>query len=126
MKMGRLKMVNELQTINERIAERVGEQLVDLIPEDQWKTMVDREINKFKLETAPKLIRELIKEKYTDSLKKAVDELLLQDEWNDLTQNFTNESLKKLLSASGGEIFAGVMQPAMQQVMRDLRNNLGY
>ena len=35
-------MTNELKTINEKIAEKVGENLVDLIPKDQWQAIIDK------------------------------------------------------------------------------------
>ena len=55
-------MSTELQSLNERIAERVGENLVDLIPEDQWQKIIDTEMQKFMSVTLPKMIDEMLRE----------------------------------------------------------------
>jgi len=119
-------MTNELQTLNERIAERIGKDLVSLIPEDQWQEIVDKEIHNFKLVVAPKIIKELLTEAYKERAKKEVSALLITDEYNELTNEYINKALTKLLADSGGIIFAGMMQPAMQMVLQDLRSRLGY
>ena len=115
-----------LQTLNERIADRIGKELVDLIPPEQWQELVDSEIAKFKQQVAPGIIQELLKEAYTTQVRRAVDALCSTDEWDELTSTHTNAKLTELLAASGGTIFAGVMQPAMSIVLQDLRSRLGY
>ena len=119
-------MSTELDTLNARIAERIGKDLVELIPAEQWQQLVDTEVNKFKRVVAPKIIQELLKEAYLDKAERSVNELCQTEEWDELSETYTNPALTKLLAASGGAIFAGVMGPAMQMVMQDLRSRLGY
>lgn len=121
-------MPNELQTLNERIAERVGENLVDLIPAEQWQEIVDRECQAFYSQTAPKIIQEMLRERFRACANAQLDELCHTDEWNHITQQYTSSKLREFIGESGGEIFAAVLSPAMSQVMSDLRNRLqsGY
>ena len=120
-------MQKELKTLNERIADRIGKELVDFIPKEQWQCMVDSEVQKFKRETGPKIIRDLLQEEYKKYLKSEIELLTATTEWNELTQQYTSSKLTELIAASGGEIFAAVLQPAMSQVMQDLRGRLnGY
>jgi len=119
-------MDKSLQTLNERIAERIGKDLVDLIPEDQWKIMVDAEITKFKRDVLPKMIQELLSEIYLDKAKVTVDKLTEQTGWNHETQMDINENLTEFIGVSSGVIVAQMLSPAMQMVLSDLRSRLGY
>lgn len=121
-------MNNRLETLNERIADRIGRDLVELIPEDEWQQLVNKEIRKFKLDIAPKIIQEMLKETYKNEAKAAIQELTLTDEWSEITGNMTSSKLKEFISEGGGMIFAGVLSPAMSMVLQDLNNKLnsGY
>ena len=119
-------MNKELQTLNERIAERIGKELVELIPADQWQTMVDNEVAKFKRETAPQIIRNLLNEAYMDKAKGTIDKLTSTTEWNNQTQTQINADLEKFIGESAGVIFAGMLSPSMQMVLQDLRGRLGF
>jgi len=118
-------MTKELQTLNERIADRIGKDLVELIPKQQWKDMVDAEIHKFVTVVAPKIIQEQLTEAYKLKVKAIVDSYVINDDFDQLSNIYVNTKLKELIAASGGEIFAGILNPAMQQVMLNLRSQLG-
>jgi len=118
--------MNDLQTLNERIAERVGENLVDLIPQDQWQQIVNKEIETFKNVTAPKVISEMILKAFEESIKSHIGSFTHTNDWSSMTQEGTNAELKKFLGECGGEMFAAILNPAMHQVMHNLRNQLGY
>ena len=120
-------MTKELQTLNQRIAERIGKDLVDLIPADDWQRLVDTEIRKFQQDTAPKIIQELMREAYLNKAKVTIDKLTQTSEWNAVTQQQINTELEQFLGAAGGVVFAGVMSPAMAIVLQNLRNQVqGY
>lgn len=119
-------MSKELQALNERIAEKVGAELVDLIPADQWQAIVDAQIREFREKTAPKIISELFEQKFRDFAKARVDELSLTGDWDHITSQYTNDKLIEFLGKSGGAIFAHVLEPAMRDVLYRLRHELGY
>ena len=119
-------MTNELKTINEKIAEKVGENLVDLIPQDQWQAIVDKEVQIFKTQTAPKIIQDLLKEAYLERARDTLSELVDTTEWDNITQDTTNKALEKFIGQSAGVIVGAMLTPAMQYVLQDLRNKLSY
>jgi len=119
-------MSNELSTLNERIAERIGKDLVDLIPPEQWQALVDKEIHTFINVTAPKIIQEELKEAYKVRVTTIVDQFTGTDTYDEMTQEYINGKLKEFLGAAGGVMFAATLQPTMQMVLQDLRNRLGY
>lgn len=119
-------MGTELQTLNERIAERIGKELVDLIPKEQWQSMVDKEINTFKNVTAPKIMQDLIKERFLETAKLRVDELCVSDGWDNISNEVINTELEKFIGKSAGTIFAVMLAPSMQMVLQDLRSRLSY
>lgn len=119
---------DQLQSLNERIAERIGGELVSLIPEGEWQKLVDVEVAKFKREVAPAIIQDLLKETFKNKAVQDIDELCQTGKWNQLTNEYTFPKLREFIGASGGEIFAAVMSPTMANVLSDLRNRLqnGY
>ena len=117
-------MTNELQTLNQRIAERIGKDLVDLIPEDQWQAIVDNEVKKFRLDVAPKIIQDLVADEFRKESVKRIEELTQTTEWNEITGRYTNEKLKEFISEGGGDVFAGVLAPAMTMLLNDLNHRL--
>lgn len=119
-------MGNELQTLNERIAERIGKDLVELIPQDQWQSLVDAEVAKFKRDTAPRIIQELMREAYMNKAKATIDKLTASSGWDAATQQQINKELEQFIGQSAGTIFAGMLAPSMQMVLQDLRGRLGY
>ena len=121
-----MNLNKELQTLNERIAERIGKELVDLMPPDQWQKLVDTAIVEFKEDTAPKIIHQLITEKYTEKAKGIVDKLTSSIEWNTTTQEFIYSDLERFIGKSSGNIFAAMLTPAMQMALQDMKNRLGY
>ena len=120
-------MTKELQTLNQRIAERIGKDLVDLIPPDDWQRMVDTEVRKFRQDVAPEIIQGLLKEAYLAKAVEAVEKLTHTSEWDAATQEQINTDLEKFIGASAGVIFAGMLSPTMSAVLADLRNRMqGY
>lgn len=99
-------MSNAKCTLYAKITEWIGSELLDLIPEDEWQTIVDVEVDFFKKVTGPKLIREYLKAQYELELVKHIEELSATDEWNDFTEQYISSKLKELLKASGGESLA--------------------
>ena len=119
-------MSNELQTLNERISEKVGETLVDLIPAEKWQQIVDREIAKFENVDAPKIIQSMLEEKLKASVTAEIDRYTVGDEWNEAISMYVSSALKQFIGESSGVIMAGMLSPAMTMVMQDLRSRIGY
>jgi len=119
-------MSNELQSLNARIAERIGKDLVELIPADQWQQLVDKEVERFTQDVAPQIIQDMMKEAYLNKAKGTIDTLISSQEWNDTTQTTINTELEQFIGQSAGNIFAGMLSPSMQIVLTNLRNQLGY
>lgn len=119
-------MANELQTLNQRIAERIGKELVDRIPDDQWQALVDAEISKFKRDTPPKIIQELMRDAYLTKAKVTIDKLTSSSGWDSMAQQQINDELEKFIGKSAGVIFAAMLSPSMTMILQDLRNRIGY
>jgi len=117
-------MSNELQTLNQRIAERVGKELIDLIPENQWQLIIDREVDKFKSQTLPEIIHELMKDVYTEKVRESIEKLTSNNEWNYQTQETINKDLEKFIGANAASIFGAMLSPVMTSVLSDLRSRL--
>ena len=117
-------MSNELRSLNERIADRIGKDLVDLIPDDQWQGMVDKEIDKFNNITGPKIISDLLTEAYMNKAKATIYNLTQYVEWDSNAQKSINKELEKFIGESSGIIVASMLSPSMQMVLSDLQTRL--
>ena len=119
-------MNTELQSLNTRIAERVGESLVDLLPENVWQEIIDKEIKKFEEVVLPAIIQDILKETCMTKVKTTIDNLLYESSFDSITQTYINNKLKEFIGDSSGVILAGMLTPSMQAVLSNLRNQLGY
>jgi len=117
-------MSKELQTLNERIAERIGKDLVDLIPDDQWQQMVNREIVLFKNQKAPAIIQKVLSDAYMDVAKREVNKLIVTEEWDADTEQYVHAEITKFIAKSSGVIVAGMLSPSMSVILQDLKNRL--
>ena len=118
-------MSKELQTLDERIAEKVGKDLVDLIPKDQWQALVSSQINKFMQETAPEVIQKILNEKMMEDVRAILDGHALETEWNAMTGETTILIIKEMIMKTTPEIMSAMLAPAMSGLLNDLRNRLG-
>ena len=119
-------MGNEMQTLNERIAERVGKELVDLMPEGDWQKLVDAQLQSFKQGKAPKLIDEMLAERLKVSVSAELDKYCRSDEWNNLVNLGTSKAVTELISQNGAQILAGILSPVMTQAVQDFKQRMGY
>lgn len=119
-------MTKELQTLNERIAERVGKELIDLMPEGEWQKLVDQQLSHFKTTKAPQIINEMIAERMREQVRLELDKYAISDEWNQVINTGVNKAMVELIADNGAQILAGMLSPVMQQVAQDFRNRMGY
>lgn len=117
-------MGKELQTLNERIAEKVGENLVDLIPADQWEKLVSDQIDFFMTNKAPGIIQKLL----TEELYKTVAGVLSSSEyittWGNYGEELAADGVKAIIEKSAPTIFAAMFAPVADGLIRDLVQRL--
>lgn len=114
-------MSKELQTLNERIADRVGKDLVDLIPPEQWQVLVDSQIRKFMTETAPMVIEEELTRRARKAISGRLNEIERSTEWDSSMNTYTNIAVNEMLKQSAPVVFAAMLEPAMSGFLSDLR-----
>ncbi len=117
-------MGNELQSLNERIAERVGDGLVDLIPPEQWQKIIDAEVAKFTQTILPKVVQDLLMEEYKLRAQTIITTLPTSQGWDAQTNEQIYEELEKFIGKSSGVIVASMLGPSMQMVLQDLKSRM--
>ena len=117
-------MNTELQSLNERIAEKVGKELVDLIPQEQWQKLVDSQIDKFMTDMAPQIIQEELKKLLTTAVSSKLGEAQFQGKWNQYSSQVTSEAIHTMIKEAAPEVFAAMLAPTMTGFLQDLRNRL--
>lgn len=117
-------MNKEIQTINQRIAEKIGHELINLIPPETLQNMVDQEIAKFKKEELPKIIKQLISEEYVNKVKIRIDQFTQSGEWNSMTNEMVNQQLVEFLGDNMSAIFSALIYRASSQALDNMRSKL--
>lgn len=121
-------MSNEVATlgsIQEKVQERIKAAFVDLIPEEMWRDMVNREIHEFTQKRLPNLVREEAEKR----VRTMMGEELAKPEW---TSTFwgpngphASEMVKKIIIEAAPDIVASAMGGMVQNIVLTMRNN-GY
>lgn len=117
-------MNKELKTLNERIAEKVGESLVDLIPPEKWQALVDSEIRVFMRDKAPSVIQEELTKMLRKKVSTVLNQVEMQSKWDSLAGEQLNETIKQMLEQSAPVVFSAMLQPVMTGFLGDLRSRL--
>lgn len=115
-------------TLEQKIAERVGKELIELIPPEQWQELVKGQINRFMTVEAPKVAQKLLEDKF----KEDMHAYLAQNIWgtpvySDLLYRTGNELVLKVTEQAAPMLFAAMLEPAITGLMRDLQHRIrGY
>lgn len=115
-----------MTTLNERIAERVGQELVDLIPQEEWQTLIAAQVTHFTNVEAPKIVQKMLEEKFKESVSKHLDVYCSGGEWDNLTKQTTNAALIELMKSNAADLLAGILSPTMQNIVHEFRNSVQY
>ena len=118
-------MDKELQTLNERIAERVGKDLLDLMPAEEWKKLIDAQIHNYKTKIIPDMIQQILKENLKDDIKHKLSSTYYMENWHNTVNAMTSLAVKDMLKQAAPELFAAMLAPTMSGLLVDLRHKLG-
>jgi len=115
----------KLISLEERIAERVGKELVDLIPEEQWRDLIKTQIDVFMRNKAPGIVQEMLRVKFMESVKVILDSADYADEWDSVSQaNVVGPAIQDLFKQAAPDILLGMINPVIQQLVYDFRNRV--
>lgn len=119
----------------EGVRDRIKATFVSLIPDDQWETMVQKEIKEFFEPTKDRwgnrhemssfsivcneVMRDIVKIQVIDAMEK-----FQSTEWHN-GELIVNETLKKALIDNAGELFVAMIGSQVQSVISNMKNR-GY
>lgn len=137
-------MAGEIATLNTmdlaaKVQERVRGALVDLIPEDAWKAMIQREIklwmegetaknnsydsynNRSAIEPG---IRRIVRAELESMFAANVKALLASEDWAGVWQggkNTVGPEIAKLITENAAEILSGMLKSSISQVVHQMQ-----
>lgn len=119
-------MSNLPQQFQDRVRDRMKEVIGDLIPDDAWKSMVDKTISDFIRDDLPKLVKAEMTAQMQTAIRKELDGSEWLTQWsggNHLASPMMAEVLKQTAPEMVAALFGSIAQNAMLMV----RNNMkGY
>lgn len=118
-------MSKEMQTLRQNISERVGKELIDLFPDDQWQQIVDQEIKDFTNNKLRPMVKEMIAEEYRrhawDYIQQnPVTSISMHVE----TQGLVRELLNNAVRQNPGMILAALLEPTVRNLSMQMENAL--
>ena len=114
-----------IATLEEALSATVQEQLIHLIPKEEWSKLVRHEINKFE-EHAAVITREAIKKSFEELLKKSIDEILNSSEWNATLATNKNKLISDIIKDNAPAILASMIEDYGIRLIQTFRSQLSY
>ena len=111
-------------SLEERVAEKVGSELVDLIPKEQWNELIASQVEHFTKNIAPKIIEAELEKRFTEAIRFELSSPEYAETWNQVSQTYTSEAVKKIVIESAPEIFAAMLEPVTSGFIQNLRNQM--
>jgi hypothetical protein len=115
--------MNQVVTFEQRVKERLRENFMDLIPDEQLQTLVDREVADFRARVLPKLIQDELTEKYKAAIREELAKPEYQQQWAQGGQWAAAEMVKKIVTENAGSILAGLVSNTVQQAIFQMQSS---
>lgn len=116
---------NQMQTLNARIAEKVGKELVDLIDPDDWSKIIDEQVRIFKTDKLPGIVQDQLSKMFREDINNLISSKYKQEYANGISRT-TNEFVKETLKMAAPEILEAMLSPVMSGMLQDIQNRLRY
>lgn len=114
-----------MASVQEKVQERIRQQLADLIPEEMWKGLVADATKKFIDQEIPSIV----KEELTAAMKRRLSEELNKPEWRDEwlghTQPFgvrSSEMIKQVIKDCAPELVSALFASISSSLVMNIRN----
>ncbi len=119
-------MGNEMQGLKDRIAERVGKDLLELIPKEQWDALVSQQIDHFLTNDAPGVIKNMLTEQLKETVKETLRCPNYQARWGEFGEKITSDGLNLVLRKAAPELVVALFEPMAQRIIDGIRNGTMY
>jgi hypothetical protein len=117
--------MSEVQTFEDAVKSRIKSVVQELIPEERWQGLVDREIAEFE-----KKLAAIVKEELQTHFRSLIQEQLKSPEfystWNHQTGLGVSESVKAIIIEAAPLMFANMMQGMVQSTIDMLKSSNRY
>lgn len=111
-------------TLRDKISDRIRSSFVELIPEEAWKAMVQKEINTFRTVGLPNLIKEELKERLSKVLKEELNKPEYQGYWDIGNGQKPSEAVIEITKQLTPDLITAMWGSVIQRCVDELRNNL--
>lgn len=117
--------MNTPTTFEERVKQRIRDNFMDLIPDEQLQALVNTQIMHFNSVELPKMIKEEITAQYKAAIKAELEKPEYQKTWTDGGRWACSEMVTKLITENASEMLASMMGGMVQQVVYTMQQQSG-
>jgi predicted transcriptional regulator len=112
-------MTNELRTLEEKIAEKVGSELVDLIGEEKWQEIIKATVDNFMTNKAPKLVEDMLVKQLQENVI-AATKFGVEPKYDGLVGQLASDFMVEVMKKAGPEVLANMFQYQIQTAIQNL------
>lgn len=114
-----------LTDIKQRLTDQIKGQFADLIPHEEWESLIERETESFMKVDFPKIVKECLTEKIREIIKGEFNEPRWQSHWN----GYYNEPARcvgDLIRKHSDDIVAALVGSLVQGAVQNMRSTMNY
>ena len=114
--------VNTVETLEDRVRERIRATFVELIPQEQWSALVGVELHRFTQRELPELVKKAAAEHLQTMLKAELDKPEWRERWTGNHIPDAGPALAEALRQAAPEMAAALFAGLGNQIINALRN----
>ncbi len=117
-------MSTEVQTFEARVKDKLKDTIADLIPDEDLTKLVEASLQSFKQKDLPDLIKKELTYYFTDLIKAEFKKPEYAGTWQQQSQMYTSEAIKKVVTENAHLIFSNIISGAVYSVVQQMQNNI--
>lgn len=114
--------VATLQSVQDKVRERITQSFADLIPRELWDKMVSAELDRITKHLLPGIVQEAAKAQLTETIKAQLSTPEWQQRWGGNGGELASEALEKILRQVAPDLVAALFGNFAQRIVEAMRN----
>lgn len=116
--------ISTLQTLQERVTERIRASFVDLIPQEMWDQMVKTQIDAYMQTELPKLVKAELEAHLRAIVKAELQKPEWAEQWNGGAKSVAGDMVRAIVKENADQIVSAFFGSMVQTVVQDVRYGL--
>lgn len=117
--------VATLQSVQEKVKERIQASFMDLLPQELFDAMVKKAVDDFTTKELPDLVKQAVRERLADAIKTELSGPEWQGKWLPNCRQVGSQMVEAIVRETAPELVQAMFGGMVQDIVSQIRNN-GY